>query len=332
MPPSDDIQPPALPGKPVDKPGNSVYLGLAPPERRRSALAQLLTGRPNENDIAVTHFERFAREQRLNLDQVWIAGQGGPEGRLMGSILLVPNPGATAMLFAGSASGWHDHDTVARLIQKACQNPHLGSARLVQTLIDPDQVMEADVLQRAGLTRLAKLIYMQRASDRSARGVRLPQALGQAAVTAYPGQPQHMDRIGRAIAASYEDTLDCPGLLGHRTIAQTVEGHKATGRFDASLWHAFFDDRDQPVAVLLLAEASQGGAHELVYLGVAKPYRGRGVAAQLMAYALSKAVRLGGSKLFLAVDDRNTPALRLYKGLGFRATARKVAYILPLSR
>jgi len=315
----------------LDRPGDGVYLGLAPPERRRSALAQLLTGRPNETDIAVTHFERFAREQKLSLDQVWIAGQGGPDGRLIGSILLVPNPGATAMLFVGSAAGWRDHDTVARLVQKACQNPALSEARLIQTLIEPDQVLEANVLVRSGLTRLAKLIYMQRSSDRSGRGVRLPEVLGKASVTAYSGQPKYMDRIGRAIAASYEDTLDCPGLLGHRTIAQTVEGHKSTGRFDSSLWHAFFDENDEPVAVLLLAEASQGGAHELVYLGVAKPYRGRGIAAQLMAYALSKVVRLGGSKLFLAVDDRNVPALRLYKGLGFRATARKVAYIMPRS-
>lgn len=308
---------------------DGLFLGLAPPERRRAALAQLLTGRPKEDDPAVAHFERFAKEQGLDTRKVWAACANGPHGRILASVLLVPNAGATAMLFPGSAAGWQDHGIAARLVVRACEPAENPGVKVVQALLDPGQSLEARVLERAGLSWLAKLVYMQCASDPRDHRVALPTSLGGLPVTAYRGEDDHMDRFHRAVAASYEDTQDCPGLLGLRPIEQVVLGHRATGRFHPALWHAFYDAEDRPVAVLLLAEISQGGAHEVVYLGVSKPCRGKGVASQLMAYALSETVRRHGSRLFLAVDDRNDPAVRLYHGLGFRATARKQAYILP---
>ena len=308
---------------------DGLYLGPAPPERRRAALAQLLTGRPREDDPAVAHFERFAADQKLDTRQVWAACKGGPSGRMLASVLIVPNAGATAMLFPGSAAGWLDHGVAVRLIRKACESPALAGVRVVQALLDTGQVLEAQVLERAGLQRLAKLVYMQCPADRRNHRIALPATLGRVPVTVYRGMEGHHDRFCTAIQASYEDTRDCPGLLGLRPIEQVVVGHRATGKYLPALWHAFFDEHDAPVAALLLAEAHQGAAHEVVYLGVSKPYRGRGIGGQLMAYALSETTRRGGGRLYLAVDDRNEPAVRLYHGLGFRATARKAAFILP---
>ena len=310
---------------------DGLYLGPAPRQRRRAALAQLLTGRPKEDDPAVAHFEQFAKDQGLDVQGVWIASKGGPEGKLLASVLLVPSPGATAMLFPGTAAGWRDHAAAVRLIQLTCNGPAAGKARVVQSLLDTGQVLEARVLEQAGLTRLAKLVYMQCATDPREHRIARPTTLAGVETTCYSGDDAHRSRVCRAVEASYEDTQDCPGLLGLRPIEMVVEGHRATGRFHAGLWHVFFDPEDRPVAALLLAEVSQGGAHEVVYLGVSKPYRGRGIGRQLMSYALSEATRRGGSRLFLAVDDRNDPAVRLYHGLGFRATTRKVAFILPRS-
>ncbi|XAL97991.1 GNAT family N-acetyltransferase [Phycisphaeraceae bacterium D3-23] len=318
-----DLPSPARPGD------DGLFLGRVPRERRRAALAQLLTGRPREDDSAVAHFEQFARDQGLNTDGVWVACSGGPGGRILAAALVVPNAGATAMLFPGSAAGWHDHAIAQRLIERACAAAENPGVCVVQALLDPGQVLEGRVLEQAGLTKLAKLVYMQCATDPKDHRIGLPMSLGRVAVKAYRGDEEHMARFCRAVEASYEDTLDCPGLLGLRPIEQVVAGHRATGRFTPALWQAFYDAEDRPVAVLLLAEVAQGGSHEVVYLGVAKPFRGRGVGSQLMAYALSTTTRCGGSRLFLAVDDRNEPAVRLYHGLGFRATARKIAYVMP---
>lgn len=307
--------------------GGGLYLGPAEQEARRRALAMLLTGRPREEDAAVDHFLRFAEMQGLDLSALWIAAEGG---RMLGSVLLVPNHGATAMLFVGQATGWRDTAAVVRLIRAVCDGPGREGVSVVQSLVDPGQVVEGQVLERAGLTRLAKLIYMQRAIEPGEHRVPRPVSLGGCAVPriATYGPETHAD-FARTIEASYIDTLDCPGLVGMRRIDDIIAGHRGTGRFDPDNWLAYFDEHDRPIAVLLLARVAQGAGHELVYLGVAPGYRGRGIGGRLMSYAVSEAARQGGTKLYLAVDDRNDPAVRLYNALGFRASSRKIAYVLP---
>lgn len=319
------------PQTPPDGPG--LYLGPVPEGLRRRALALLLVGRPKPNEAAVDHFLQFADEQGLDLSALWVAADGGPTGRMLGSVLLVPNRGATAMLFVGQATGWGDTSAVVDLIKACCDGPGRSPARVVQSLIDPGQVVEGQVLERAGLTKLAKLIYMQRSIEPGEHRMPRPTALGgceSPRIETY-SEPAHAD-FARAIEASYVDTLDCPGLVGLRQTDQIIAGHRATGRFDPANWLVYFDPQDEPIAVLLLAEVAQGGAHELVYLGVSPAYRGKGVGGVLVNYAISESARQGGGRLYLAVDDRNDPAVRLYTSLGFRASTRKLAYVLPMRR
>lgn len=307
-----------------------LYLGPVPLSRRRSALALLLVGRPRDEDPAVDHFLRFATDQGLDLQTLWVAAEGGPTGRLLGSVLLVPNHGSTAMLFVGQALGWSDTQAMVSLIRALCDGPGRQGVSVIQSLIDPGQVVEGQVLERAGLSRLAKLIYMQRVIEPGEHRVPRPLSLGgcdNPTILTYSSST-HGD-FARAIEASYEQTLDCPGLVGMRQIDQIIAGHKGTGRFKPEHWQVYMDASGQPIAVLLLAEVAQGSGMELVYLGVSQGYRGKGVGRALMSYAISEAARLGGARLYLAVDDRNEPAMRLYTGLGFRGTTRKIAYVMP---
>lgn len=309
--------------------GGGLYLGPVPADRRRLALALLLIGRPKEQDPAVDHFEQFADEQGLDLGTLWIAAEGGVNGRLLGSVLLVPNHGSTAMLFVGQAMGWSDTSAVVELIQAVCDGQLGRGVSVIQSLIDPGQVVEGQVLERAGLTRLAKLIYMQRVIEPGERRVARPMRLGgcdQPRIVTY-SEDTH-DDFARAIEASYIDTLDCPGLVGMRQVDQIIAGHKGTGRFNPDNWLAYFDEAGEPIAVLLLAEVAQGSGMELVYLGVAKPYRGKRIGNTLMHYAVSESARVHGTRLYLAVDDRNDPAVRLYTGMGFRASTRKIAFVI----
>ena len=310
--------------------GGGLYLGPVPEHKRRSALALLLIGRPREEDAAVDHFEQFADEQGLDLSTLWQASEGGPTGRILGTVLLVPNHGNTAMLFVGQATGWEDTAAVVELIRAVCDGPGKEGICVVQSLIDPGQVVEGEVLQRAGLTRLAKLIYMQRTIEPGEHRVARPTALGgceEPRIITYSEQTH--DDFARAIESSYIETLDCPGLVGMRQTDEIIAGHKGTGRFDPGSWLAYFDKNDDPIAVLLLAPVAQGSGHELVYLGVSQDYRGKGIGKRLMRYAVSEAARQGGSRMYLAVDDRNDPAVRLYTSLGFRASTRKIAYVMP---
>jgi ribosomal protein S18 acetylase RimI-like enzyme len=61
-----------------------------------------------------------------------------------------------------------------------------------------------------------------------------------------------------------------------------------------------------------------GAFPEVNALGVATAYRRRGVARALMEAAAGTAVSMGGTRLGLAVEPDNEPAVGLYRALGFR--------------
>ena len=143
--------------------------------------------------------------------------------------------------------------------------------------------------------------------------------------------------FARAIEASYEQTADCPGLVGLRRIEDIIAGHMAAGQFVPELWLAL-RRRGEPVGVMLVNELTQGAGFELVYLGIAAPYRGQGLARSLLAYGLGQASVRGRAnwgtdnpRLHLAVDEANPAARQLYARFGFRASTRKLAMIRALT-
>ncbi|MEM6551313.1 MAG: GNAT family N-acetyltransferase [Planctomycetota bacterium] len=290
--------------------------------------------------------------------------------RMRAAVMGLPQPGKTAMLFVSPAvGGWAGGgragvqrvaglagEVSARLLSGMDEDESGGpSVRIVQALLDPGQALEQETLSAAGFARLAKLVYMARTLDPGRRGAELdlngalPGDAGEGQAWQERGySPLTHPAFAAAVLASYEDTLDCPGLLGLRTIEDVLAGHRATGRFDASLWRLVMVG-DEPAAVILLAAVglpsgdgpkqnvdgtpatAAGGAaaetYELVYLGVSKRFRGRGLAGRLLRYGMGLVHARGGRRLLLAVDDRNEPAVSLYRSLGFRATARKLAMI-----
>jgi ribosomal protein S18 acetylase RimI-like enzyme len=135
--------------------------------------------------------------------------------------------------------------------------------------------------------------------------------------------------FAKAILASYEQTLDCPGLLGMRQIDDIIAGHMATGQFVPELWMALYRE-EEPAAVMLLGALPQRQALELVYLGVSVPFRRQGMARRLVDHAIHLAHRRRCNKLMLAVDEHNSPALKLYRSMHFIATARRTALVLAL--
>jgi mycothiol synthase len=86
----------------------------------------------------------------------------------------------------------------------------------------------------------------------------------------------------------------------------------------------------RPVAVMLLNLVPQRRSAELVYLGIAPAWRGKGLGRRLLQHGLSVTHRHGASSLSLAVDDQNAPAVRLYESLRFSPHARKRAMIFTV--
>jgi len=313
-------------------------------DRRRTALAVLLTGSTTDPGQSVDRFLSYSRDEGMSLDELWVAWQANHQGGSGGespaaATLIVPCPGRTAMQFVSPASAWPSVDAASALFGHAARSQDPAQVRLIQALLEPEQPRTQQALQQAGFDSLATLAYMRGRANVSPHHLVLEDlvlAQPAAGAGAEPVRTLRWERANHAafehaILASYEQTRDCPGLLGRREVTDIVDGHMAAGRFRPDLWEAYYLG-DDPVGVLLLNEVPPSDALELVYLGIAVPWRGRGLGKRLVRYALGQAVRCGRSRLILAVDERNEPALRLYRGLGFRTTGRKHAMIFTLSQ
>ncbi len=288
---------------------------------RPHVLALLLTGRASGDEAAVGSFVAFAGDHHLSIEGLWAAWRGDTP---IAAMLIVPSPGRTAMVFVSPMTGSATQPVVTGLARVVCATQDLNCVTMLQSLLDLPQHREAQALATAGFERLAELIYMQRPADAPEVPLQLDSSL-----ELVHWSDQHRGHFADAIMASYEQTLDCPGLVGLRQIDDIIAGHKATGEFSPNLWFALRCD-DQPVAVMLLNVVPRRQSMELVYLGVSATWRGRGIGRRLLAHGLGLAGRQKATNIILAVDQRNKPALRLYRSLRFTSTTRKLAMIYNL--
>lgn len=292
-------------------------------EGRRDAMSLLRTGQVSSRALAVQEFLGLAGGEQLSLEQLWVARrQEGP----FASSLIVPCAGRTAMIFASPLASLNAVPVSTELIRTACQALDKQNVRMVQALLEPNQTLEIQAFTGAAFIKLAHLLYLRRKPIRTTA----PLDLGKD-VEVLHWNESHRDLFADAILASYERTLDCPGLLGLRDADDIIRGHMASGRFDPQLWYALHC-RNEPIGVMLLSLVPQRNAMELVYLGVALKYRGRGLARKLVEHALGVAKHSGVSNLILAVDEQNIAAVSLYRSMKFVPNARKLAMILTLPK
>ena len=211
-----------------------------------------------------------------------------------------------------------------------------GQVVLAQSLPDPDDRWSVEALMLAGFQSVGTLLYMRRhprADDRPRSASVEPPSLPDGLSLVPCGDLSEDRRTPTLIAAmdtSYEETLDCPALCGLRSTPDILLSHKATGQHDPNLWWLVMRG-DAPLACLFLSACPEQKTVELVYLGLGKAVRGQGLGRALMQYGIAVFSGLyPGWPMTCAVDERNTPAVRLYDTMGFRSFARRVGLVRPL--
>lgn len=317
-----------------------------PPELELSAagrLAQDGTPRADSGRRLIA----AANAHGIDLSLMWGTvepADGGRPARVRQVCLVVPGSGKTAMLVLsaphsgdGAWLGDADAQRAERVacIEQACRAlAAFGRDRnqpvlIAQALPDPAEAWAAAAFLAAGFTRIADLAYMRRPHP----GAPLPAppagwSDGLTIRTVKGVAPGDADRdlLIEALERSYVDTLDCPGLCGLRRTSDVLDSHRATGRWDARHWHLVLQD-GAPHGCLLLTHCPDHHAIELVYLGLSKALRGRGLAAHLLSMGLSRMRSLDADHVACAVDTRNLPALRVYERLGFMSSASRVALV-----
>jgi len=244
--------------------------------------------------------------------------------RLVGASWVEVHPGRTALAQMPVLVCGEPEQSAVVLIEEGVRHLEAREVCLVQVLLEKERSLRDEaILRQAGFAWLADLFYL--VCLEAEFPVRRPDC----AVCFEPySLPKHA-RFSGIVEATYEQTLDCPGLNGVRRIEDVLAGYRATGRFDPAHWLIVRKDQ-QDVGCLILADHPQHGNMELVYMGLIPGARGHGWGTQLVRHAQWLAARAGRRRLVLAVDANNLPALRIYAACGFEAWERRVAYVRVL--
>ncbi len=144
--------------------------------------------------------------------------------------------------------------------------------------------------------------------------------------------PETEAEFRSVLQATYAGSLDMPELEGVRSLDDVIAGHRAAGRFDPERWLVgHLPGEPNASAVVLLSEIPDRDAWEVAYLGLTPPARGRGLGLAALEHARRLAAP-HAHRLELAVDRRNTPAVRLYRASGFRRFDRRAVHLAILGR
>lgn len=257
-------------------------------------------------------------------------------GRCVAAAMVLPNPGRFGMLlFSPPAAPNVDVHALGLLLERISREACRQGLAFVQALVLPEARDETALLESGGLTRLARLIYMRLdllGADRTgADGEGARAAPGQGRWTWLGYDEFDEAELVRTIAATYDGSLDCPALAGTRRMADVVAGHRASGRFDPSLWW-LVRCGDSSAGCILANASLMPRVAEIVYVGVVPAFRGRGLGRGMLARAAAQAQDRKDYAVSLAVDSRNAYALALYASMGFKQIFSRLAYITPPRR
>ncbi len=246
-----------------------------------------------------------------------LVADGAGQGR--GSILAVPLPGACGMLWPPQVEP-ASPALEDRLIARACRWLHERGCTILQVLAPPPYLAQHDCLTRHGFRHLGRLGYRRH----PLQPVPAPDPAGPA-FALWPF-PLVGDRLGRTLLATYKDSLDFPELIGGRTLDDIFAGHRAGIVYDPQRWW-LIQQAGSDAGVVLVGLIPETGDWDLSYLGLLPTFRGISLGRAVLAEILRRAQAAGVPNVVLAVDERNTPACRMYRAAGFLAEDSREVFL-----
>ncbi len=236
--------------------------------------------------------------------------------------MVLESPGRTGMLFYCPLSEpGVNLDALVSVVQAIGRDGIGRGLCFVQALVPPEIPEDVVMLRRGGYEKLAELVYMRLELEGYRYSDEKPELVW-----------REYDRFDESelielVDTTYVDSLDCPRMRPVRSAADAVTAHKHTALFTPqSWWIVNYDGRG--AGCVLMNDSETSNTCEIVYIGVAPPFRRRGIARAMLRRAAHIAWTQGRTALTLAVDSRNTHATGLYESEGFVVTDRRLSYAI----
>ncbi len=189
------------------------------------------------------------------------------------------------------------------------------SNNMESAFVSPDPHRD-DVLRKAGMQPVAKLVQMECLGIPTVERPGIPSVGKGASELAFVSHHElSSNQWSQLVERTYVETRDVPELNGLRDIESTLEGYGSTIEGVPKTWWAV-QCQGVNIGCLLLTPAATQWC-EITYLGLVPEWRGQGLSKVVMNFVRDWAMERGIKGLTLAVDLRNTPAIRLYQSCGF---------------
>jgi mycothiol synthase len=273
------------------------------PDDWTAALDKALVRVPlSERPARVRHCLHLLKTGVLDPRGVWVARIGND---IVGVQVCAPLPGAACLFWLPAA----DDASADRLVQAGLDWARSIGCKLAQAMANPNERPFTEPLLRCGFRSITRMHQLE-------HGLTVLPAETPAPLRYECYRPSLLPLFAATLERTYDGTLDCPELNGKRTIDEILAGHRGQGAFHPEFWWLAFDGAT-PVGVVILVEMPDGATWELAYLGIVPEYRRRGLGRAMTLHALHALSAQLATRVLLAVDERNLPALRLYQALGF---------------
>ncbi|HPP53879.1 MAG TPA: hypothetical protein PK777_13080, partial [Thermoguttaceae bacterium] len=187
-------------------------------------------------------------------------------------------PGRTAVMWPPRLKPQQGTEVALTLVEGVCQELAGRGVGLVYCFLGSDTGPESKLMQVAGFSRLAQLLYLAAPEEE------LPSQRPASALCFEPYCGDSRARLVRILQATYIQTLDCPLLNQKRDIEDVLAGYRATGTHRPELWQ-IVQAEGEDVGCLLLTDHPELESLELIYMGLIPSVRGRGWGMELARYA-----------------------------------------------
>ena len=302
---------------------SEVRIAVARPEQQGEVLnvvfGQQMT--PAQRAQQIVELTRPPGADDRALDGLLGAWRGD---QLVGAVWGQIQPGCSAAIWPPRLQAGEPPETADALLHELLRELATRGLRIVQTLLRPQDQDDFQRFTAAGFRHMADLRYL----------VSLPQqwpATEPASSLTYePSGEANLGRLKQVIEQTFEQTLDCPGLSEIRSTDDLLTEYRAIGVFDPALW-LIVRQGESDIGCLLLANHPEFPQWELVYVGIVRAVRGRGFGLEIVRRAQWLARASGRSRILLAVDTRNEPAIQMYESAGFTAWEHRSALLRVLA-
>ncbi len=294
-----------------------VFSSLATSEERESACRLLVSVRPaRDRDRAAQHYLDLFDSRELDPSGLFVAR--GKGGAIRGAMVVQEMPGSLGLAWAPTASRSPDRTAIEdALVATSCNWLRSRGVKVCQAFGGESDCDAFAPLVRYGFERIAKLADL--------RWELGPIATPDSRLSFEPLVGENRAAFTRTLLETFEGSLDCPEVTGSRTDEEVLEGYLQ----EPAIPEPWFDVRldGKPLGVVLLDRSHDPAVWELTYLGIAPRFRGRGLGAELVKFALQQAANRGARAVHLSVDSRNAPARRVYQTLGFQASGEREVFL-----